>query len=70
MRDFKFAYIGNSEWPDHLICRHCNQRVERGIYSVSDHWLRCSERKEGIITARTSFERKLLDSWSINVDKQ
>lgn len=42
MRDFKSVYLNESdEWPDHLICIHCNKRVERGIFSISSHWCNC-----------------------------
>ena len=27
----------------------CGERVERGIITVSDHWLRCLKRTEGLI---------------------
>lgn len=66
MKDFEVIYETDMVFGDYLICNHCKQRVERGIVSVSHHWLNCLERKDGLITATNDFERALFDSWSIN----
>ena len=67
MKDFEDIYETGGEWPDYLKCTHCGQRVERGIVTVSHHYMNCLERKEGLIVAQNDFERKLFDSMSINV---
>ena len=68
MDDFIPVYESNaSPFPDHLICKHCGKKVERGIISISHHWLHCENRTEGLIVAKNEWEKKLFDSWSINV---
>lgn len=69
MDDFKVIYENDKEWGDYLICKHCGERVERGIVSVSHHWLCCMKRADGLIVATNDFERNILDSISINVKK-
>jgi hypothetical protein len=41
----------------HLICKHCKKKVEKGIVSVSTHWMNCMERKEGLIICK-KIEKK------------
>jgi hypothetical protein len=65
--DFKSIYKEGSEWADHLICNHCGERVERGIFNVSHHWMHCEKRTDDLIIASNDFEKKLLDHWSINI---
>lgn len=60
------VYESNKEWPDYLLCKFCGERVERGIFNVSHHWVHCEKNTKGLIKATTDFERKILDSWSIN----
>lgn len=50
--DFDFVYETGNTFPDYLICKHCKQRVERGIANVATHWVNCEERKEGLIDLR------------------
>jgi len=66
MKDFETIYETDKEWGDYLKCNHCGERVERGIISVSHHWIHCLKRTEGLVIAKNEAERKLLDSWSIN----
>ena len=54
-------------YDDYLMCKHCKERVEKGISRVSYHWLHCPKRTEGLILAKTPWEKAVLDSWSINV---
>jgi len=49
MKDFEVIYETDSVFGDYLKCKHCGERVERGIITVSDHWLRCLKRTEGLI---------------------
>ncbi len=49
MEDFEVIYETDKVWGDYLKCKHCGERVERGIITVSDHWLRCLKRTEGLI---------------------
>lgn len=65
--DFEIIHEKDKEWGDYLICKHCGQRVERGVFNVSDHWLNCLERKDGFIYARNEAEKKALDKLSMNV---
>ena len=67
MDDFEHIYETGGEWADYLKCKHCGERVERGIANVSHHWMHCLKRTQGLIIAQNEFERKILDSWSINV---
>lgn len=68
MEDFR-RFPENAEWCDYLICNHCDQRVERGIVNVSNHWMNCLKRTEGLIIARNDWEKVILDSWSVNVNE-
>lgn len=53
MKDFKGVYDnGKDQWPSHWICKHCGERVERGVMNVSDHWLSCLQRKDGLIVLK------------------
>lgn len=49
IKDFKIVYEKDKVWGDYLKCNHCGERVERGIVPVSNHWMRCLKRKEGLI---------------------
>jgi len=67
--DFTFVPDKDHHSPiqyGHLICNHCGDRVETGIVTVSDHWLGCLKRTDGLIVARNSWERSVLDSMSVN----
>lgn len=66
MEDFEIIYEEDKVWGDYLKCNHCGERVERGIVTVSHHWLHCLKRTDGIIVAKNDFTRKLFDSMSIN----
>jgi len=66
MEDFEIIYEKDKVWGDYLKCKHCGERVERGIVSVSHHWIHCLKRKDGLIVAKNDFEKQILDSWSIN----
>ena len=69
MEDFKEIYLSDKDfWPDHLKCNHCNKRVERGIFTVSDHWLNCLDRKDGLIVIEDEQLRKVFNKLSFNVD--
>jgi hypothetical protein len=71
MEDFTFVYLNEKdEWPDHLLCKHCGERVERGIISVSHHWMNCLKRTEGLVILKDQDLIKMADSWSINVDEK
>lgn len=37
-----FEHIYENGECSHLVCRECGSRVERGIRSVSHHWVNCS----------------------------
>jgi len=65
MEDFKTIFEKDKVFGDYLICNHCGERVERGIASVSYHWMRCLKRKEGLIVAKDDFERQIFDGWCI-----
>jgi len=70
MEDFTFVYLNpTDESPDHMLCKHCGERVERGIISVSHHWLHCLKQPYGLVILKDESMRKLADSWSINVDE-
>jgi len=45
--DFTVVYESDI-WGDYLVCNHCGERVERGIVNVSDHWVKCLKRKDGL----------------------
>ena len=66
MEDFEQIYETGGTFPDYLKCKHCGERVERGLVTVSYHWLNCLKRTDGLIVAKTDFVRKILDKWSIN----
>ncbi len=67
IEDFEVIYEKDMTWGDYLKCNHCGERVERGIVTVSRHWVRCMKRTSGLIIAKNDFEKQLLDSQSINV---
>lgn len=67
MEDFVNVYKTDSKELDYLKCAHCGDRIERGIINVSQHFVNCLKNTNGLIIAKTDFERKILDSWSINV---
>lgn len=52
MEDFEIIYEKDKVWGDYLICNHCKEWVERGIVSVSHHWMHCLKRTEGLIICR------------------
>lgn len=60
--------FGVSDWIDTTVsrCEHCNKELPGGIVEWSDHVLHCEKNTDGLIIAKTDFERKILDSWSIN----
>lgn len=64
-KDFEPIYQGDV--VSHFICKHCKERVERGILNVSWHWVNCLERKDGLVIAQSPAQKALFDSWSINV---
>jgi hypothetical protein len=64
-KDFESIYQGDV--VSHFICKHCKERVERGVLNVSRHWVNCLERKDGLVVAQTHAQKELFDSWSINV---
>lgn len=66
MEDFKIIYETDKVFGDYLICNHCGEKVEKGIVTVSHHWMHCLKRTEGLIVARNDWEKQILDSWSIN----
>ena len=67
--NFKRVYKNKDDiFCEYLICKHCGERVERGIVSVSHHLMHCLKNTRGLIVAENDFEKKVLDSWSINVD--
>lgn len=66
MKDFEIIYAANGDLASHIKCRHCGEMVERGIITVSEHWMNCLKRTEGLVIAKNDFEKKLLDAWSIN----
>jgi hypothetical protein len=69
MNDFREVYLKDSdEWPDHLVCVHCEQSVERGILNISRHWMNCLERKDGLIETKDPALMKTLDELSMNVN--
>jgi len=57
MKDFTIIYTEDKEWGDYLICNHCGKKVERGIFSVSHHWVRCLKRKQGLIASKKKNEK-------------
>lgn len=67
MDDFEDVFETGGIFSDYLRCKHCGERVERGIENVSHHWLHCLKRTDGLIIATSDFERKIADSWSINL---
>jgi hypothetical protein len=52
--DFEVIYEKNKTWGDYLVCNHCKKRVERGVASVTSHWMNCLERKEGLIVLQNA----------------
>jgi len=66
MEDFEVIYKKDKVFGDHLKCKHCGEIVERGIVTVSKHLTSCPKRTEGLIVAKNGFEKRILDSWSIN----
>jgi hypothetical protein len=67
MEDFEVIYETDNILGDYLKCKHCGERVERGIETVSHHWVHCLKRKEGLIIVESDAAKKILDSLSINV---
>lgn len=61
-----FQMIYENGEASYLNCKHCGERVERGIVTVSHHWMHCLKRTDGLIIAKNDFEKRILDSWSIN----
>lgn len=55
---FKFVYVGDNDWPDHLLCGTCNKRVERGIFNISEHWAACFGKANYEATLKLANERK------------
>ncbi len=53
MQDFQIVYKDGDLFCDHLKCRHCDEKVSRGIVSVSSHWMNCMKRTEGLIQVKT-----------------
>jgi protein gp37 len=46
--DFEHIYETNGAWPDYLKCKHCGERIERGMIPVSFHWIHCLKRTDGL----------------------
>lgn len=65
MEDFETIYETDRVFGDYLKCKHCGERVERGMATASHHWLHCLKRKDGLITAKIDIEKQLLDNLSI-----
>lgn len=43
--NYRPVYLNNTDsMPDHLICTKCNERVERGIENVLEHFNVCEKR--------------------------
>ena len=55
MRDFEIIYKDDLILGDYLICNHCGERVERGIVTVSHHWMHCLKRTDGLIVIKKSL---------------
>ena len=66
IEDFEIIYKKDKVFGDYLKCKHCGERVERGIVTVSHHWMYCLKRTDGLIVAKNDFEKRILDSWSVN----
>lgn len=67
MNDFEVIYETDKEWGDYLKCKHCGERVEKGIVSVSEHWIKCLKRTDGLVIAKTEEAKIILDKLSANV---
>ena len=65
--DFTIIYETDKVFGDYLKCNHCGERVERGVVRVSQHWMYCMKRPDGLIITKNDFEKRILDSWSINM---
>ena len=66
MENFEFVYNEGETRMDHLKCKHCGEKVERGIANVADHWLSCEKRTEGLIVAKDEEQKKFLQNMSFN----
>ena len=66
MKDFYFIYEKDNTSINYLICKHCLNVVERGVFNVSNHWVNCLERTEGLIIAKNDIEEFILDKFSVN----
>lgn len=63
MKYFESIYLNKEDqWPDHLKCKACGARVERGIANVSAHWVEC-EGKDF-----TDKLKELVDASELNID--
>ena len=70
MKHFIPVYLNpTDEWPDHLQCPYCLERVERGIVSVSTHWNNCIKNPIGLVIVNSDEAKKIMDSLSMNVDE-
>lgn len=49
IEDFETIYEKDMFWGDYLKCNHCGERVERGLRTVSHHWMHCLKRTKGLI---------------------
>jgi hypothetical protein len=49
MKDFEIIYETDKFFGDYLKCKHCGERVERGIITVSHHWMHCIKRINKLI---------------------
>ena len=53
--DFETIYEKDKIFGDYLKCNHCGEKVERGIVTVSHHWMHCLKRKDGLIIAKNDL---------------
>ncbi len=66
MEDFEIIYEKDKLFGDYFKCKHCGERVERGIDSVSDHWMKCLKRTDGLIITENESIQVELDKLSVN----
>lgn len=52
-KDFEIIYTENGDLATHLKCKHCGESVERGIITVSEHWLKCTHRRIALLQKKT-----------------
>lgn len=64
--DFEIIYEKDKVFGDYLKCKHCGERVERGIVTVSHHLMHCLKRTDDLVVANNDFEKRILDSWSVS----